>query len=329
MSLSPKQVFLNYINNLNLAIYSDSVLSAVELAKKTDQAAFTDIPNWWRVPGEKTISNEDISIFIKKSATHTPDEDAEQISVTENGKPGSNLGSKQRIKILQECLDNTIEAWKIDPQGGRPVVTDQKSLKAVIAYPLSGSYGKQIADWIGLPPCYPQQAIPRWQQMRKSKCPELVVTITNAGHVTNPHIDNPCLQSDVYHVFGRKLWFIWDDCDHNTTQMMQWSDDYDAIDLDWCYKHLTGLKVCRSISFLPCEIILLTHSLRSFSLVPEERILTLIYTCHRHAGMLLSHFHRQWRCLATYVTPVHSNAAWITGPCMEIITKLQVTWQMI
>jgi hypothetical protein len=261
MSSSPKQVFLNYINNLDLTKYSDSVRSAVELAKKTDGSVFTDIPNWWRVPTEKNISNEDISAIIKESANYKQADDAEAISVTVNGAPGTNLGSKDRMKILRECLHNTIEAWKIDPQGGRPVVADQGSVKAVIAYPLSGFTGKQIVDCIGLPLFYPQQAFPRWQQMRKSKCPELVVTITNAGHITNPHIDNPCLQSDVYHVFGRKLWFIWDDCDHNTTQMIRWSGDYDAIDLDWCYNNLTGLKVCRSISFLPCEIILLTHSL--------------------------------------------------------------------
>jgi hypothetical protein len=252
MSSSPKQVFLNYINQLDLSIYSESVRSAVELAKKTDESVFTDIPNWWRFNTEKRKTNEDVALFIEESATGGQDEDAEGISVTVNGAPGNNLNAQTRRKILRECLHNTIQAWQNDPQGGQPVVTKQRlARKAVIAYPLSGSTGKQIADWIGLPPFYPEQAIPRWQRMRKSKSPELVVTITNAGHLTNAHIDNPCLRSDVYHVFGRKLWFIWDDCDHNTKEMMNWSGNYDDIDLYWCYEHLIGLKVCRSISFSP------------------------------------------------------------------------------
>jgi hypothetical protein len=57
---------------------------------------------------------------------------------------------------------------------------------------------------------------------------------------------------------------------------------------------------------------LLTYSLSWCSLVQEGPILTLIYICLQHAGMLLSRFRHQWRCLATYVTPVHTNAAWRT-----------------
>lgn len=243
MASSPKQVFLQYIAKLDLMIYSETLRSMVLLAESAEESAFIDIPNWWPVSTAKTQTNEDIASFIQESAMGVRDEDAEDISVTLNGLPGTNLSSVERMKILQHCLHNIIEGWKKDPQGTRPEVSRQRPAKGVIAYPLSGSYGKKIADWIGLPTFYPQNLIPRWQRMAKSRCPELVVTLTNTGHVTHAHIDNPCLQADVYHVFGRKLWFIWADCDHNTQQMMRFSGDYDDIDVEWCYENLIGLKV--------------------------------------------------------------------------------------
>ena len=251
MSSEAKQLFLDYIKHLDMSKYSQSILTAVKIALNEPESAFTTIPNWWPDLPSKRISNEALARFIQESTADDVDDDAEQISVTVDGVPKPNYSTQARIKILSECLNNTIEAWKKDPNGMKPVITKAQSRKAVIAYPLSGSNGKKIAEWIGTPPSYPEQQIPRWQRMKISKSPELVVTITNAGHLTNAHIDNPGLQSDVYHIFGRKLWFLWDDCDENTEKMKNRSGHYNEIDLEWCCLNLVKLKVCRSISFSP------------------------------------------------------------------------------
>jgi hypothetical protein len=246
--MSPKQNFEDYLCSIDLQSYSDPFRHAIELARSANDEVFVEIPSWWTTTNADIPSNMHISHIIQAAAKGDHNSVTDPISVTINGQPKETLSLKRRKDILIECIDTVIDDWDHDRHGNTPIVRTKKPVYAVLGYPLPGNVAEHIKDLIGLPECY-QSFLPRWQTLG-SGLPELVVTITNSGNLTVPHVDSPGLQSDVYHVFGRKLWFVWDDSDENNEIMMNRTIGYDAIDLEWCYTNLKGLKVCQSLSFI-------------------------------------------------------------------------------
>jgi hypothetical protein len=243
--MSAKREFQEYVHSINLQSYSETFRYALELAMSAGEEKFQSIPNWWGTEEDDKPSNEVLAIIVQEAAKGDVDPAAQELSVTVDGQPGEG-SPKFKKKILIECVDKVVTDWTSDRLGRVPLVTKKGVKHAVIAFPLSGDVGERIKNMIGLPKCY-ESTQPQWQTLASGKA-ELVATITNAGHFTGAHIDNPALQADVYHIFGRKLWFLWEDSDHNMEKVMARTIEYDDIDLEWCFKNLTGLKVPQ---FLP------------------------------------------------------------------------------
>jgi hypothetical protein len=242
--MSPKQRFETYLASLNLGCYSVSFRHAITLALHANENAFTELPNWWS-SDQNHPPNQKLCEMIKIAADGDRDPDVERVSVTINGRAAESASENRRKEILNNCINTVITDWTADRLGKHPDVMTEPPLYSVIAYPLPGKVGEQMNELIGLPRTY-GSSHPRWQTLRSGLI-ELTATITNAGHITDAHVDNPGMQSDVYHIFGRKLWFLWEDSDENNEIMMKRTVAYDNIDLDWCYENLSGLKVCKSL----------------------------------------------------------------------------------
>jgi hypothetical protein len=264
MVTESRKEFLKYLERIDISIYGEEFQAAVGLALSCDDSAWVEVPNWWPAGALRTASNHEIAKRLIESLDEQDGAVSEGISLTRDEKVYA-PPSETRKRVLSTLLNEVVTTWSADPHGKNPVVKEADKNDpqyAVLAYPLPGDASNDIAQWIGLPPCY-NGKIPRWQMLESGK-PELVATITNTGHFTRPHVDNPYIQADVFHVFGRKLWFIWADSDSNTAAIQERQIKYDEIDIPWCLENLTGLQVSRLIDFCDhiCpDIVMLMHSI--------------------------------------------------------------------
>lgn len=111
--------------------------------------------------------------------------------------------------------------------------------------------GRETVRKIGDEPQYFNDSTFRWARSKRQGSKDLMelwVTATCAGQVTAPHEDGPGPEAMIFHIFGIKLWVIWDGNEENQQTLSNHRTPW-RIDIKWAMKNLRGAKV--RISMVP------------------------------------------------------------------------------
>jgi hypothetical protein len=113
---------------------------------------------------------------------------------------------------------------------------------SLLSYVPSESTSNKILELIS--PQWNRNNIREWLTLPGTEAPEFRVTMTHSGQITEPCDIGPGLDTIFYHVFGYKLFLIWEGSPINYQIIRRRQVYYHLLDLDWCLENLEGLKVC-------------------------------------------------------------------------------------
>jgi hypothetical protein len=153
-------------------------------------------------------------------------------------------------ETLLETIDDISRGYYQNPSATIGPVDMQSLERSIIGYTLWRNTAQELTKWSE--PCYfsdPTLQFARSKKTGATDAMEIWLTATAAKQVTHPHEDGPGMEAMIWHVFGIKLWVIWDGSLHNQQALsdapMPWQ-----LDFEWAFQCLEGAKVRDQYSYL-------------------------------------------------------------------------------
>lgn len=211
-------------------------------------------PHAWSDDGIHVFSegSEEIAkIFISDIRT-VPDyfisSSTSTTSISIDGCPVNSLNERFKStsswrRTIVNAAQAIFDTHNLDPLGYFSGVSVPKERTSIVGYVLSSEGVGELTDG-NYPEYFNDEPGFSWNGIVEySSRMQIFLTATYAGNITHPHEDDPGVDSMIWHLFGIKLWLIWDASAENYQILLEKEGHNKASDLRWCLENLKGLKV--------------------------------------------------------------------------------------
>jgi hypothetical protein len=197
-----------------------------------------------------SVDGREISLIILRDLETCRDRNIQSASsgtsMTLDGIPVNDKDSRFSHKgswrqRLVQTMTGVMEGHDRNPSGD-PQIRDNV-YSSIIGYVLSSNATVEVNG--GLEPNYFGNEKVVWNRSAwqdQGDVMEVYVTATCSGHITNVHEDGPALDSMIWHVYGIKLWVVWDGTLENY-EILKSKGDCSALSLEWTFNNLKDPKV--------------------------------------------------------------------------------------